>query len=141
MKRYVHEVRRFYPFVPFIGGRVASEFEWQGVRFPAGAMLLLDVYGMCHDPELWERPQRFQPERFEGRVISPHDFVPQGGGDFQLDHRCAGEDATIITMMEFTRFLSQELSAQVPPQDLTVDLSRIPARPAGGFLLANPRSG
>lgn len=139
LKRYVHEVRRFYPFAPFIGGRVDRAFEWEGTRFPKGAMVLLDIYGMNHDSRWWDGPQRFDPERFASRPISPYDFVPQGGGDFHLHHRCAGEDATITVLMEFTRFLSRETTADVPPQDLTIDLGRIPARPASGFVVSNLR--
>lgn len=139
LKRYVHEVRRFYPFAPFIGGRVDTAFEWEGTRFPKGAMVLLDIYGMNHDSRWWENPQRFDPERFSSRPISPYDYVPQGGGDFHPHHRCAGEDATITVLMEFTRFLSQETTADVPPQDLTIDLGRIPARPASGFVVSNLR--
>lgn len=139
LKRYVHEVRRFYPFAPFIGGRVEKAFEWDGTRFPKGAMVLLDIYGMGHDSRWWDDPQRFDPERFITRPISPYDYVSQGGGDFQLHHRCAGEDATIVVLMEFTRFLSQETIAEVPPQDLTIDLGRIPARPASGFVVSKLR--
>lgn len=139
LKRYAHEVRRFYPFAPFIGGRVDTGFTWKGVHFPSGAMILLDIYGMNHDPRYWEEPQRFDPDRFVDRDITPYDFIPQGGGDFHLHHRCAGEDATLTVMMEFTRFLSQEVEADVPPQDLTVDLGRIPTHPASGVEMANLR--
>lgn len=139
LERYVHEVRRHYPFVPFIGGKVDRQFEWHGVRFPERATVLLDIYGMLHDPRFWKDPQRFDPGRFASRTISPYDFVPQGGGDFHEHHRCAGEDATITVMIEFTRFLSQRVEYDVPPQDLTVDLGRILAKPASGFVISNVR--
>src|SRR5215218_6165954 len=42
---FAHEVRRFYPFAPFIGGRAPREVEWDGERIPKSAMVLLDLYG------------------------------------------------------------------------------------------------
>jgi fatty-acid peroxygenase len=32
----VQEVRRFYPFFPFVSGRVLTEFAWRGHRFARG---------------------------------------------------------------------------------------------------------
>lgn len=139
VRHYVQEVRRFYPFTPFVAGRVADEFEWRGVRFPVGAMVLVDAYGLNHDPRVWKDPHRFDPERFRSRDISPYEYLPQGGGDFRLHHRCAGEDVTMVLLTEFTRFLTRDVTADLPPQDLTIDLGRIPTRPASGVVLANLR--
>ncbi|WP_222707250.1 cytochrome P450 [Pontibacter qinzhouensis] len=52
--------------------------------------MLLEVYGTHHDPELWENPEEFRPERFRDWKRIPFDFIPQGGGDHHTDHRCAG---------------------------------------------------
>lgn len=54
---FVQEVRRFYPFFPFIGGRVMNEFERR-------RRVLLDLYGTNHDSRSWHRPEEFLPERF-----------------------------------------------------------------------------
>ena len=95
---FAHEVRRFYPFAPFIGGRAPQEVEWDGVRVPAGSMVLLDLWGRDHDPELWDEPYAFRPERFptDGRLrpIGPLELVPQGAGDSRAGHRCPGEAIT-----------------------------------------------
>ncbi len=64
---FVHEVRRFYPFAPFLGGRVVTDLTWRGASVPAGGILLLDVYGQNHDEDLWGDPYTFRPERFLDR--------------------------------------------------------------------------
>jgi fatty-acid peroxygenase len=46
---FVQEVRRFYPFFPFVEGRVLDDFEWRGRRFAKGTWVLLDLYGTNHD--------------------------------------------------------------------------------------------
>lgn len=63
-ERFTHEVRRFYPFFPFVAARVRTDFEWNGYRFAKGNRALLDLYGTNRDPRLWNNPATFEPERF-----------------------------------------------------------------------------
>lgn len=137
-RRFVEEVRRFYPFTPLLGGLVEDEFEWNGYRFRKGTMVVLDVYGLLRDPRYWDRPQLFDPDRFSGE-INPHVFIPQGGGDYFVDHRCAGDETTVRVLEEFARFLTDDVTYSVPPQDMTVDPGRIPAQPASGMVISDLR--
>ena len=38
-----------------------------GYDLPADSLLLPDSYRLAHDPQLWEAPNNFRPERFLGR--------------------------------------------------------------------------
>lgn len=67
----VQEVRRFYPFFPFVGGRVREPFEWRDHRFSEGDWVLLDLFGTNHDRRIWEDPDAFRPERFREWEESP----------------------------------------------------------------------
>jgi fatty-acid peroxygenase len=60
LELFVQGVRRFYPFFPFVGGRVQEEFDWQGHHFAKGTWLLLDLYGTNHDSRIWKEPERFR---------------------------------------------------------------------------------
>jgi fatty-acid peroxygenase len=131
---WAHEVRRFYPFAPFIGGRAPRAVEWDGERVPAGAMVFLDLYGQDHDERLWGDPYTFRPERFLGREIGASDLVPQGAGDPRTGHRCPGEEVTVALLSALAVRLAR-LDADVPEQDLSISLRRIPARPASGVVL------
>jgi fatty-acid peroxygenase len=139
---FVQEVRRFYPFTPFLGARVRHDFVWQGVTFRSGELALLDVFGTLRDPRLWQRPDEFWPERFENRAPGAFDFIPNGGGDFANGHRCAGESLTIRALAQATRVLTRQVSYSLPRQDLEYSLARIPARPSSGVILegVRPRS-
>ncbi|GAB4080017.1 cytochrome P450 [Modestobacter muralis] len=141
---FAHEVRRFYPFAPFIGGRSPREVEWDGERVPAGSMVLLDLWGTDHDPELFPEPWTFRPERFlagdEVREIGAWELVPQGAGDPRTGHRCPGEDVTVSLLSALAVRLAR-LEYRLPPQDLRISLSRIPARPASGVVLSGVRAG
>jgi fatty-acid peroxygenase len=120
-------------------GRVLEPFEWRGHRFEAGAWVLLDLYGTNRDPRAWDEPDEFRPDRFARWGGSPFDFVPQGGGDPTANHRCPGEGAAVEILKASVRLLTQGMRYDVPEQDLSVDLSRIPAIPASRFVLANVR--
>jgi fatty-acid peroxygenase len=136
---FVQEVRRFYPFFPFVGGRVRDEFEWRGRRFAEGAWVLLDLYGTNHDARIWGDPEEFRPERFRDRDGSAYDFIPQGGGDHHEGHRCAGEWITIQLMKVAVRLLTRSIRYDVPEQDLRFRLSRMPAVPECRFVISNVR--
>ena len=136
---FVQEVRRFYPFFPAVAARVRRDFDWNGHRFSRGTRVLLDLYGTDHDPRTWEAPEEFRPERFRTWDRSPFGFIPQGGGDHDAGHRCAGEWITIELMKAAVGFLAGGLSYDVPEQDLTIDRSRLPALPRSGFVMGNVR--
>lgn len=134
---FTQEVRRFYPFFPFVAARVKKNFEWNGFSFARNTRVILDLYGTNHDERIWDRAEEFRPERFRGRVDNAFDFIPQGGGDHHKNHRCPGEYATVDLIKTVTRLLTDTLSYKVPPQDLTIDLSRIPAIPESRFIIGD----
>ncbi len=136
---FTQEVRRFYPFFPFAVARAYQSFEWQEYHFPEGVKVLLDLYGTNHDPQLWENPEEFRPERFRQRNENSFNFIPQGGGDHYINHRCAGEWITIRLMEMTLDFLVNSIKYDVPQQNLAVSLSRIPTMPKSGFLISNVR--
>jgi fatty-acid peroxygenase len=132
---FAHEVRRFYPFVPFLGGLAARDLYWRGEWVPAGGLVVLDVYGQNHDESLWGDPYAFRPERFLGRPVGRDELIPQGGGDPARGHRCPGEGIT-VGVLEALAVRLARMEYTVPQQNLTIPLHRVPTRPHSGVLLA-----
>src|SRR5690606_35515544 len=112
VKAFVQEVRRYYPFFPFTAAIVQTYFEWNGLEFPRGQRVLLDLYGTNHDSRIWKAPELFQPERFLLREPNQYEFIPQGGGEYALNHRCPGEWITVSLMKLTARFLTQKVRYQ-----------------------------
>ncbi|ANB10543.1 cytochrome [Streptomyces ambofaciens] len=135
---FVHEVRRFYPFVPFLGGLAVRDLSWQGISVPTGGMVLLDVFGQNHDEKLWGDPFVFRPERFLEHAVERDELVPQGGGEPRTGHRCPGEGLT-IGLLEALALRLAGLEYTVPDQDLRISLRRIPARVRSGFAVRDVR--
>ena len=140
LEYFVQEVRRYYPFFPFLAARVRHDFHWHGYRFPAGRRVMLDLYGTNHDPRIWQMPEAFRPERYAERETGAFSHIPQGGGDYRLGHRCPGEWITVALMKQALRLLAVEVDYEVPAQDLTVDLARMPTLPASGFVITDVKA-
>lgn len=134
---FVQEVRRFYPFFPFVAALVKNDFTWNGYKFEKDTLTLLDLYGTNHDPEVWENPDSFNPERFARWVASPFSFIPQGGGDYFMGHRCAGEWVTIEVMKVGLDYLANRMEYEVPDQDLSYSMVSIPSIPHSKVVLKN----
>jgi fatty-acid peroxygenase len=136
---FAQEVRRFYPFAPFMGARAQQDVPWDDDRIEPGTLVLLDLFGHNHDENLWEKPWHFVPERFLGHRPGQFDLVPQGAGDPATGHRCPGEDIVVATLAALVPRLAR-LEYEVPDQDLAIPLARIPTRPRSGVVLDKVRT-
>ncbi|MFE2142701.1 hypothetical protein ACFXA3_13310 [Streptomyces sp. NPDC059456] len=133
---FAHEVRRFCPCVPFVGGLAAHDLGHRGEKIPEGTLVLLDVYGHHHDPGLFAGPTGSTPPvssagSFLGREPDPGELIPQGGGDARTGHRCPGEDVVTGVLAGLATGLGR-LDHTVPGQDPTIPLRRVPTRPRSG---------
>ncbi len=137
LEMFCEEVRRFYPFAPFIGAKVKCDFVWKNYIFKKKSLVILDLYGTNHDPKLWTRPNQFRPERFGERKKDLYDFIPQGGGNIRNGHRCAGDVITVKVMEVFADYLVNHLEYDVPKQNLGYSLQKIPTLPKSGFVMKN----
>lgn len=136
---FAQEIRRYYPFGPFLGARVRNSFQWYHHKFKEGDLVFLDIYGTNHDKSTWVEPDLFRPERFANHTENPFDFIPQGGGDYKTGTRCPGEWLTIDLLKVSISFLTNKLKYQVPLQDLTYPMNRIPTLPRSKFILSDIR--
>jgi fatty-acid peroxygenase len=136
-KIFVQEVRRYYPFGPFLGARTRKDFIWNQCEFKEDMLVLLDIYGTNHDSRLWDKPDKFRPERFRERNENLFDFIPQGGSDPAKGHRCPGEGITIEIMKTSIDFLVNNIEFEVQDQDLSYSLEKMPTLPKSGFVMSN----
>lgn len=132
---FAQEVRRYYPFFPFVGGTATGHLEWAGHVFSPGDWVLLDLYGTNHDPRTWPNPESFDPERFRDWQPEPNTLIPQGASDKETGHRCPGEDITLELIKRAIRALAAAPNTPVPAQDFSFSLSSMPTLPKSGFII------
>lgn len=139
-RNFVQEVRRYYPFFPMTVAKVQEDFLWNGHDFKKDTMLLLDLYGTNHDSNTWKNPEQFMPERFADWEGSPFDFIPQGGGDYNQNHRCPGEWLTIYIMETCLDMLLHGMHYDVPEQNLQYSMTKMPSLPKSNFRMTHIQS-
>lgn len=129
---FAQEVRRLSPFVPMLPAVARSGFTWQGERIEEGQRVVIDILGTNTDPQDWEDPQRFDPERFlgvDGESLPA--FIPQGGGDVHTGHRCPGEKIAVTALSVTVSALSTP-GVELDPGDVEFSWTRMLTRPRSG---------
>ena len=139
LEPFVQEVRRFYPFFPAVAAWSTKDFRWRDYHFPQGRRILLDLTGTNSDPRTWDAPGEFRPDRFQHWNGNAFTFIPQGGGSHDTGHRCPGEWIAIELMKAFCDFLVGSITYDLPDQDLSIDLSSLPALPKSRVVISRIR--
>lgn len=134
-EQFVQEVRRFYPFFPFIGGVALKNLTWRNTEIREGQWVILDLYGTNHDPRVWDTADSFDPSQMNSWDGSAYSLIPQGAGEFSSGHRCPGEWITIALMKQAAQMLTTHMTYTVPEQDLSLSLNDFPAVPKSGFVI------
>jgi cytochrome P450 len=89
----VKEILRIRSPAPIAAGRYLSEpFSIGRWTIPAGVPVIVDAYGVHHDPSIYPEPHSFRPERFLTEQPDTYGFVPFGGGA----HRCVGATLALL---------------------------------------------
>jgi cytochrome P450 len=79
----IEEAMRLYPPAHTLAHEAVTADNLLGHRIPAGATVLIVPWLLHRKPALWERPDRFDPERFspEGTAARPRfHYIPFGAG-------------------------------------------------------------
>ncbi|XP_014674506.1 PREDICTED: cytochrome P450 2U1-like [Priapulus caudatus] len=91
-----------------------KETTLAGYRIPEGAIIGPNLWGIHHDPALWQNPNEFQPERFldsDGNLMKPDTLLPFSAGL----RTCIGE---LLARQEAFLFFASVLQRfnLVPPE-------------------------
>ena len=84
LEAFLLEIERMYPSALFFPRVTAQDLELSGHALPAGTLLFYSPYLSHRDPEVFEHPDAFDPERWTAargeRRPSPARLVGFGGG-------------------------------------------------------------
>lgn len=71
LQSIISETHRLYPAAPLLVPHLSShDCTIQGYDVPRNTMLLVNAWAIHRDPELWDDPTSFKPERFVGEEFS-----------------------------------------------------------------------
>lgn len=104
----IEETMRLYPPAWVIGRRNLEADTIGGYNIPAPTNILMPVYQMHRDPDIWEQPEAFIPERFrKDKIKEKHRFAyfPFGGGPrLCIGNNFALMEMQVVVAMLVTRF-------------------------------------
>lgn len=98
----LHEALRLCPPAPSIPRLITRDIAVDGHRVKAGTLCTVGVYAMHRDPDLWENPLRFDPDRFGPDTAAGRDrwqYIPFSAGP----RTCIGDH---FAMLEATLALA-----------------------------------
>lgn len=80
------EALRIHPILPDVLRTLTAPMELGPYKIEAGKVVSVAISAVHHDPELYDEPEKFKPERFLERNYKPWEYMPFGGGH----RRCVG---------------------------------------------------
>src|ERR687883_179690 len=94
-RQVLEEALRLYPPVPALVRRVVRPTTLGNYEIPAASRSLISIYNIHRHPEFWQRPTRFEPERFSPERKALHhgsSYMPFGAGQ----HKCIGNNLALM---------------------------------------------
>ncbi|XP_055940587.1 cytochrome P450 2J6-like [Argiope bruennichi] len=115
----VYEVLRHNSIVPIPLLRCTSErTRISGHDVPKGTIVISNIWSVHHDPQHWEDPFTFNPERFlkDGKAVRPPAFMPFSYGK----RKCPGEDMAMALVFLYFATLMQRYTVSIPNEGTDV---------------------
>lgn len=126
LQAILKETFRLHPIGPFLIPRQAEmDLEMHGYMIPKGAQLIVNVWAIGRDPNLWDNPNLFSPERFLESEIDfkgrNFELIPFGAGR----RICLGMSLAIRLLILMLGLLINcfdwELESGTKPEDIDMD--------------------
>ncbi|XP_071508807.1 cytochrome P450 2U1-like [Diadema antillarum] len=128
----VLEIQRLASVAPIVPRMTVKDTSAGGQNIPEGTEVLLNLWSLHRDPDVWTDPDKFNPERFledDGTVVKqPKNFLPFSAGK----RVCMGEQLAKMELFLFFTTIMQQVKFSLPPSESVsfegfMDLTRDPA--------------
>lgn len=129
------EAMRLFPPAWIIGRRVLEDYQINGAKIPARALLLMSQYVTHHDSRWYPDPNRFDPDRWrpEKREERPRfSYFPFGGGP----RLCIGESFAWMEGVLLLATIGQKWRLRLIPGHRVAMLPLVTLRPRFGMLMS-----
>lgn len=126
------EAMRLYPPVWSFPREALEDDEMDGYQVPAGTLMLLCPYITHRHPDLWERPDEFEPEHFSQERTAarpPYVYYPFGAGP----RTCLGNHFAMLEGQLILAMVAQRYHLRSTPGFTAKPAAGVTLRPARGM--------
>lgn len=116
---FINEILRYFPSIPFIVRRAASDAEIETLRVKAGSVIIISIIGVHRHPDYWNDPDRFDPVRSEF-IENSYDrraFIPFSSGI----RSCGGAKLARLELAEGLKAFIQRFIVKRQDEKITFD--------------------
>ncbi|KAK9104304.1 hypothetical protein Scep_021148 [Stephania cephalantha] len=146
IKAVLKEILRLHPPVPLSVPRESMEdITIDGYEIPAKTRFFINVWAMARDPDTWESPETFKPERFIDSSIDfrgqDFEFIPFGAGRRMCPAITFGTATIELALAQLLHSFDWELPQGVTAEnlDLSEEFGITMRRSSDLIVLAKPR--
>ncbi|KAL9376459.1 hypothetical protein Peur_030579 [Populus x canadensis] len=120
------EAMRMHPSAVMLAPHLAlQDCKVGGYDIPKGTRIFINTWSMGRDPDLWEDPEDFRPERFIGKGvdIKGHNFelLPFGSGRRMCPGYPLGTKMILVSLANMLHGFTWELPPGIKPEDVKRD--------------------
>lgn len=123
---FCFKVLRLYPPAAFFARTISEDFQCDKYLVPSGTTFLVLSYAIHRDPEVYEKPEHYIPERFSPNSTvsqNPFAFIPFSGGVRNcIGQKFANMELKIFLATILRRYTIRSLTRQ---EDILLDFAII----------------
>ncbi|KAM7481628.1 hypothetical protein LguiB_006211 [Lonicera macranthoides] len=129
LQAVIKETLRLHPPVPFVPRKAIEDTSFMGYHIPKNTQVFVNVWAIGRDPECWDDPLSFIPERFlDSKFDSKGEnfaYIPFGAGRRMCPGISLSQRALPLVLGSLLHEFDWELGSQVSPEkvDMTEKLS------------------
>jgi cytochrome P450 len=122
LRLVIKETLRLHPPLPLLLPRTNYEkTEILGYTIPPGSRTVVNVWHLMRDPSIWDDPENFKPERFEGGFDFKglnYEYIPFGSGRRICPGMTFGLATVDVALARLLYHFDWELPSGTRPEDL-----------------------
>ncbi|ADV49365.1 Unspecific monooxygenase [Cellulophaga algicola DSM 14237] len=119
IQQCVEEAMRLYPPAYIIDRVSIEDDEFEGLQIPKDSLVLMSIYELHRNEDFWEKPNEFNPERFDASRKKEYQeyYYPFGAGP----RMCVGNNFAMYEMVIAVTELLQKYKMTTPLKAVTVN--------------------
>ena len=123
LRAVIKETLRLHSVVPLVSYRAEATVQVQGYTIPEGSNVLVNVWAIHHNADVWTEPHKFVPERFLKKDVEffgrNFEFIPFGSGR----HMCLGLPLANRMLLAMLGSLVHQFEWELPELERGVDMT------------------